>query len=145
MTNAPQNLSNHRRWFPLFHFIAAPILSINLFLSAWHAYRIPTRWNIWMVVVAFALVALAFGARLMALTVQDRLIRLEQRLRMQPVLPAPLMARFGELSRRQLVGLRFAGNDELAGLVERCLSGELKNDEDVKKQVKNWQPDWIRA
>jgi len=145
MTAAQQNLSNHRRWFPLFHFIAAPILSVNLFLSAWHAYRIPTRWNIWMVVVAFALVALAFAARLMALTVQDRLIRLEQQLRMQTVLPAPLFSRFGDLSRRQVVGLRYAGDDELAGLVERCLSGELKNDEDVKKQVRNWQPDRIRA
>lgn len=145
MTTASQNLSSHRRWYPLYHFVAAPILTLNLFLAAWHAYRIPTRWNMWYVVVAFGLVALTFAARVMALTVQDRLIRLEQRMRMQSILPAPIMARFGELSRRQIVGLRFAGNDELAGLVERCLSGELKNDEDVKKQIKNWQPDWIRA
>lgn len=145
MTTASQNLSSHRRWFPLFHFVAGPILTINLFFAAWHAYRIPTRWNMWVVVVAFGLVALAFAARAMALTVQDRLIRLEQRMRMQNVLPAPLFARYDELSRRQVVGLRFAGNDELAGLVERCLSGELKNDEDVKKQVKSWQSDWIRA
>lgn len=145
MTTAPQNLSSHRRWFAPFHFIALPILSANLFLAAWHAYRIPTRWNIWVAVVAVALVALAFAARVMALTVQDRLIRLEQRLRMQTVLPAPLFARFDDLGRRQLVGLRFAGDNELAGLVERCLAGELKNDEDVKKQVKNWRADWIRA
>ncbi len=140
-----QGFSNHRRWFPLFHFVAAPILTANLFLAAWHAYRIPTRWNMWTVVVAFGLVALTFAARLMALTVQDRLIKLEQTLRMQRVLPAPLFARIGALARRHYVGLRFAGDDELAGLVERCLSGELKNDEDVKKQVKNWQADWIRA
>lgn len=140
-----QSFSSHRRWFPPFHFIALPVFMLHVIATSWHAYRIPTMWNHWNVVVAVALVALTLAARVMALTVQDRLIKLEQRLRMQAVLPAPLFARTEGLSRKHYVGLRYAGDNELAGLVERCLSGELKTDEDVKKQVKNWQADWIRA
>ncbi len=145
MSGAPQNLSTHRRWFPAFHFVVLPILTIHVVLAAWHAYRIPTRWNMWTVVVAVALFVFTFAARVMALTVQDRLIMLEQRLRMKTVLPDALHSRIGGLTRKQFVGLRYAGDGELAGLVERCLSGELKTDEDVKKQVKDWQPDWVRA
>ena len=78
-------------------------------------------------------------------SVQNRLIRLEMRLRLKDVLPASLAKRVNELSAKQLVGLRFAGDSELQALVERCLSGELASDEAVKKQVKDWQPDWLRA
>lgn len=140
-----QDLSSHRRWVPLYHFFALPILFANVVLSAWYAYRFPTRWNIWVGVVAIALALIGLFARTMALKVQDRVIRLEQTLRMMRVLSGPVAARIGELTPNHFVGLRFASDAELPGLVERCLSGELKGGEDVKKQVKSWQADWLRA
>lgn len=140
-----QDLSSHRRWVPLYHFFALPILFANVVLTAWHAYRIQTRWNMWEVVVAVALALVGLFARTMTLKVQDRVIRLEMTLRLRQVLTGPLAGRIGDLTPNQLVGLRFAGDTELTGLVERCLSGELKGGEDVKKQIKNWQADWLRA
>ena len=96
-------------------------------------------------VYTFGILLCVWRARAQTLTVQDRVIRLEVRLRLKEVLPAALVARIGDLSARQLVGLRFAGDAELPGLVERCLSGQLANDEAVKKEIKNWQADWLRA
>ena len=140
-----QDLSSHRRWVPLYHFFALPILAANVVLSAWHAYRIQSRWAIWGAVLALALALIGLFARTMTLKVQDRVIRLEMTLRLRQVLTGPLVARVGELTPNQMVGLRFAGDAELASLVERCLSGELKGGEDVKKSIKNWQGDWLRA
>lgn len=145
MADAPQSYANHRRWFPLYHFVAAPIVIANVVFASMHAYHQPTRFNMWGVVFAVGIVCLTLTARVMPLTVQDRLIRLEVLMRMQKLLPPALLARTGDLTRRQFVGLRFACDAELVGLVERCLSGELKTDEQVKKQIKVWQPDWLRA
>ena len=141
----PQDFKSHRRWLPAYHFVALPILLVNVILSVWHAIRIPTRWNLWTALVAVAIFLGVLLARAMVTTVQDRVIRLEMRMRLKEVLTGALAARIGELRPKQLVGLRFASNAELPGLVERCLSGELANDEAVKKQVTNWQADWFRA
>jgi hypothetical protein len=145
MTTQAQDYKSHRRWLPAYHFVVVPILLINVILSIWHAVRIQTRWNMWTVVVAVALLLGMLYARVMANKVQDRVIRLEMQLRLREVLTGALLARIRDLTPRQLVGLRFAGDAELPGLVERCLSGELANDEAVKKQIKNWQADWLRA
>src|SRR5881394_3894317 len=93
MAETPQTFKNHARFFPLFHFFVAPILLINVVNAGRHLYLEPSRSTAWAVVVAAALVGLALAARLMALKVQDRVIRLEMRLRMQQVLPADLCAR----------------------------------------------------
>ena len=140
-----QDLKTHRRWVPVYHFVVLPILLGNFVFAIWHTIRIPTTWNMWQVLVAFALFVGVLMARVMVNVVQDRVIRLEMNLRLAKVISGPLAARIGELTPKQLVGLRFAGDAELPGLIERCLSGELKNDEAVKKQVKNWQADWLRA
>lgn len=142
---APQDFKTHRRWYPMYHFVATPILLLNVIAAVWHAVRIPTMWNLWTAVVSIGLVAVGWTARGMALILQNRIIRLEMQLRLREVLPAALAARIGELRTSHLIGLRFAGNGEMAGLVERCLSGELANGEAVKKQIKDWQPDWLRA
>ena len=84
-------------------------------------------------------------ARVMAVTVQNRLIRLEMRLRLREVLPAPLAARIKELTVRQLIALRFAGDAELAALVERTLKGEFARPRDIKRAITDWQPDYLRA
>ena len=142
-----QNYANHKRFYPLFHFITVPILAINLIIALIGAFRFfgsLLAW--WNVVLAFALCALALAARLMVLAVQDRLIRLEETTRLQRCLPDELRGRIGELSKGDLIALRFCGDEaELAGLVRSAVNGELSGREDVKKRIKTWRPDTLRA
>jgi len=140
-----QTYSNHARFFPLFHFFAVPILNANLLWALWQIVRAPSLSTVWGAIVAAGLVGGLFAARLMALKVQDRVIRLEMRLRLSQVLPADLQGRIPELTTRQLVGLRFASDAELPELVRRVLAGSLKNATDIKKAVAHWQGDYLRA
>lgn len=140
-----QSYANHARFFPLFHFFVMPVLTINFLASAWRVIQTPSLGMLWACIVAAALAAGALAARVMALAVQDRVIRLEMRLHMREVLPADLQARIPELTRRQLVGLRFAGDGELADLVRQVLSGSLKSTTEIKKAVRQWQADHLRA
>jgi hypothetical protein len=147
MAEATQSYATHRRFFPLFHFIAVPLLVANLIIRIIYAYR---HWGArlvwWEVVVAFALVCLALAARRMALSNQDRLIRLEETLRLQRCLPDDLRGRVGELSAGQLVALRFCGDEtELAALTRSVLNGQLKSNNEIKKSIKTWRPDTMRA
>jgi Family of unknown function (DUF6526) len=141
----PQTLKNHARFFPLFHFFVAPLLMINFFVAAWRLYKSPSAGTGWDLVVALALVGLALASRLMALTVQDRLIRLEMRLRLQQLLPQDLLSRVGEIRRPQFVALRFASDAELADLVREVLTGKLDTQKAIKERVRNWEPDYFRA
>jgi Family of unknown function (DUF6526) len=95
--------------------------------------------------VAVALFLLALTARLMALTVQDRVIRLEMRLRMQEQLPPELRARIHEFTVDQMISLRFASDAELPSLAQRVLDEKLTNRTAIKKLVRDWQPDFLRA
>jgi hypothetical protein len=140
-----QTYSNHARFFPLFHFFAAPVLIANLFYALWQIVRAPSLSTVWGAIFAAGLVAGLTAARLMALTVQDRVIRMEMRLRLREALPADLQARVPELTRRQLVALRFASDAELPDLVRRVLAGSLGNATDIKKAVKHWEGDYLRA
>jgi hypothetical protein len=145
MAETPQTYKNHARFFPLFHFFVAPVLLLNFVNAARHLYLRPNLSTGWTVVVAAALVALALAARLMALKVQDRVIRLEMRLRMQQVLPADLCARLADLTPAQLVALRFASDAELADLVRDVFAGKLQTQKAIKQSVKNWTGDYLRA
>jgi hypothetical protein len=145
MARAEQNYSNHVRFFPPYHFFVAPVLLINVFVVGYVVYKAPSAFGVWELIVATALVMFALVARVMALSVQDRVIRLEMRLRMRELLPADLQARVPELTREQLVGLRFASDAELPALVRKVLAGELKTTRDIKKHVGQWQPDYFRA
>jgi hypothetical protein len=140
-----QSYSNHVRFFPLFHFFAAPILLANLLLALWQIVRAPSLSTLWNAVFAAGLVGGLTAARLMALAVQDRVIRLEMRLRLREVLPADLQARIPELGPRQLMALRFAGDEELPALVRRVLTGSLASPTDIKKSITHWQGDYLRA
>ena len=144
-SNQPQTFATHRRFDPAWHFVGFMILLVGVIAASVHAYRQRTSFDHWMIVYTFGVLLVAFRARSQTLTVQNRVIRLEMRLRLKDVLPAALAARTGELTLSQLIGLRFASDAELAGLVERCLSGDLANGEAVKKQIKNWLPDHVRA
>ena len=145
MTETTQSYANHRRVFPLYHLFALPVLLAHVIVTVVGAVRAPSAWTVWMVVVALGIAAAAVANRASALIVQNRVIGLEMRLRLATVLPVELCQRIPELDIRQLVGLRYAGDAELAGLVERCLRGELPTADAVKRAVRQWRPDYVRA
>ncbi|HKP15138.1 MAG TPA: DUF6526 family protein [Gemmatimonadaceae bacterium] len=145
MTATPQSYSNHRRVFPLYHLFALPVLLAHVAITLVGALREPTLWTFWTFLVAIALVAAVVANRASTLIVQNRVIGLEMRLRLATVLPVELCQRIPELDIRQLVGLRYAGDAELPGLVERCLRGELPTADAVKRAVQQWRPDYVRA
>jgi hypothetical protein len=145
MTVTTQSYANHRRVFPLYHLFALPVLLAHVVVTLVGAVREPTAWTIWMVVVAFGIAGAAVANRASTLIVQNRVIGLEMRLRLATVLPVELCQRIPELDIKQLVGLRYAGDAELAGLVERCLRGELPTADAVKRAVRQWRPDYVRA
>ena len=143
---AEQSFQKHTKWFPPFHFFVMPVFTINL---GWSIYR----WRaagysvdgFESVVMAAALVVFMFTARLMALRVQDRVIRLEERLRCERLLPADLRPRIGEFTTGQLVALRFASDGELPELARKVLDEKLTERKAIKQQVKNWRADYLRA
>jgi hypothetical protein len=140
-----QNLQNHVRYVPLYHGVLTLLLLVNLaywvrvMLLGFAGVRLAG------LLVALALFLLFFYVRQFAVTVQDRVIRLEMRLRMERLLPAELMSRFGEFEPPQLVALRFAGDGELPDLARRVLAGELKSNAAIKREIKDWQADWLRV
>ena len=141
-----QNYANHARYLPLYHFIVVPLFALHFLVTVVYAFRHPgAKMNWWQVVVAVALLLFVWAARVMVLTVQNRLIRLEERLRLERVLPEDLRARIGELHTSQLIALRFCADAELPAMCRAVLNGELKSPDDIKRSVKTWRPDWLRA
>lgn len=145
MADQTQTLGTHRRWIPAWHFFAVPILLINVFVVAVNFVRDQRLINGWAVLVAIALFLGIFLSRSMPLRAQDRIIRLEERVRLERVLPADLRGRIGDLTADQLIGLRFAPDDEVPELARRVLGGELKTGADIKRAVKNWRADHLRV
>jgi hypothetical protein len=145
MTATPQSYDNHRRVFPLYHLFALPILIANVVVTLLASVRHPSLGNLWLFLVALGFVGATVANRASALIVQNRVIGLEMRLRLATVLPVELCQRIPELHLKQLVGLRYAGDDELVALVERCLRGELATADAVKREVRHWRPDYVRA
>jgi hypothetical protein len=140
----PQSFKNHAMYDPLFHFFLAPVGIILLILSIIKLVKNPS----WMtgihVLVILWLFLLVFKTRLYALKVQDRVIRLEERLRLAAILPVALQPRISELSVDQLIGLRFASDAELPGLVEKTLGGNW-NRKQIKEAILSWKPDTWRV
>lgn len=139
-----QSYSNHARFDPPFHFFAFPVMVITTVWLIVRAVRFPNPWNIWLVVVGFAVIVLAIKSRLNALKVQDRVIRLEERLRLMSVLPEAMRPRISELTDDQFVGLRFACDHELPTLCQRALDEKLTRKQ-IKQAVRNWRPDYMRV
>ena len=145
MVEPVQSYQKHARWLPLFHFFVMPILLANVLISAWRLWQMPTVGTAYGVVFAIALLGLGFLSRTQALTVQDRLIRLEMRLKLRQLLAPDLQPRINDLTPRQLVALRFASDTELPDLIRDVIAGKLTTSKDIKMRVKNWQSDWLRA
>jgi hypothetical protein len=141
-----QDFTHHTRVVPVYHFFDIPVMVINF---VWSLFRLRTLGfsfaGIFGVLLAAALVVLVFYARLFPLAVQDRLIRLEERLRCERLLPADLRPRIGEFSADQLVALRFACDAELPLLARKVLDEKLTERKAIKKLIKNWKPDYQRA
>ena len=140
-----QNFGNHTRWLPPFHFFLAPLMLVNLIYSAVRLFQDPSLDRGMFVVLAVGLVTLTLLSRIQTLTVQDRIIRLEERLRYQKVLPPELAERAMALNTSQIVGLRFASDGELSDLVEKTLNGQLSKQKDIKLAIKDWRADLLRA
>jgi hypothetical protein len=140
----PQSYANHARFDPLYHFFLAPIALILVIASIVHLVRHPHLWGIVHVVLAFALFILLFKVRTYSLKVQDRVIRLEERLRLAALLPEPLRSRIHELDIRQLIALRFASDAEIPALVERALNEKLTQKQ-IKQAIQNWRADNFRV
>ncbi len=143
---AEQNFANHTKFFPPFHFFVLPVLLVNLGVQL---YWLKEFWNtsrgIFNVLLALALILGFLSARIFALSVQDRVIRLEERLRYQRLLPADLQPRIQEFTVAQLVSLRFASDAELPALARKVLNEKMQNRKAIKQLVKNWKPDYLRA
>ncbi len=141
-----QNFANHPKTVPLFHYFVIPALTLNF---GWSIYGLAhgRHWaeGIIGVLTAAALLLLAFFARMFALTVQDRVIRLEERLRFERLLPEDLQARIPEFTVAQLVSLRFASDAELPALARKVLSDNLTDRKVIKQLVQNWRADHLRA
>jgi hypothetical protein len=140
----PQNFSNHKRLDPLFHFFILPVFAITVIVAIVHLVRRPGLHSAWLVVFIIAALFAVFKIRLYALKVQDRVIRLEERLRLASLLDTALRPRIAEFTESQLVALRFASDAELPALAARALNEKLSA-LDIKKAVQQWRPDYWRV
>jgi Family of unknown function (DUF6526) len=144
MANQTQSFSNHAKFDPPFHFFVLPVLLINIFVVAYLLFRHPGTGGAWLLLISISLLVLAGRVRSWATHLQDRLIRMEERVRLAAILPEPLRSRIAELSDSQIVGLRFASDAELPALFQRALDEKLSRS-DIKKAITDWRPDYSRV
>jgi hypothetical protein len=145
MSQQPQNYKTHAKMVPGFHYVGSLLMLALLISAISGVVRSPSVATAMTLILVFTLVLIGFYARSFALGVQDRVIRLEERLRMERVLPEDLQERIPEFSTDQLIGLRFAPNEELEDLARRVLSGEITDRKQIKMAVKNWRADHERV
>ncbi len=142
----PQNFQNHVRVVPPFHLFVLPVFMINIVWTIFRLIRYGISFGtVFEVLMAFAFLLGALYARLFALTVQDRIIRLEMRLRLAQILPPDLWPRIPEFAVAQLVSMRFASDAELPALARKVLDEKLTERKPIKQLVKDWQGDYLRA
>jgi Family of unknown function (DUF6526) len=141
----PQNYANHARTHPPFHFVLLPGALVLLILTIINVVQHYARLDAWILLLVGLLFPLAaFLLRTNALRVQDRLIRLEERLRMEALLSADLSTRVGELTESQLIALRFASDNELPALVAKVLAAKMQS-KDIKQAIVTWRADTFRV
>jgi hypothetical protein len=140
----PQTFANHARLDPLFHLVALPIFGLSAIAATVHFIWRPSVHSGWLFVVSVAAAIAVVKLRVYSLKVQDRVIRLEERLRLASLLPESLRSRIPELTEEQLIALRFASDAELPKLTERTLTEKLSR-ADIKKAIQTWRPDYWRV
>lgn len=136
-----QSFQTHRKFVPLYHYVALPILMVNVLVAAYYLVRAPGLPSVWALLMGVALFLSALFARVFALAAQDRVIRLEERMRMRELLPEALRSRIHEFSREQIIGLRFASDGALPELAAAVLRDNIQKRETVKKMIKSWRAD----
>lgn len=141
---APQNFKNHARLVPLYHYVTFLILLAVLAWSIVQLVRAPAVDRFFLFLMALGLTLAVYWARAFALGVQDRIIRLEERLRMERLLSEALRARIGDFTVEQLVGLRFASDGELEELARRVLDEGIADRKTIKSMVESWRADHQR-
>jgi hypothetical protein len=145
---AEQSYARHRKYVPGYHYFTLGILTINVLWSLYRLFRglpdVPLFDRLLAVTVALALLALAWYARGFPLRAQDRVIRLEETLRLERLLPPDLRSRIGELRTGQLLALRFAGDEELPELTRTVLDRGITDRDEIKKMVRHWRADYLR-
>ena len=140
----PQTYANHVRWDPAYHFFAGGVLLVNVLVHLFWVFRAPGFPTIWGLLVAASLVVVLLKLRVYPLKAQDRVIRLEERIRLDSLAGEPLRARLGELTVRQLVALRFASDEELPALAHKTLTQNLEP-KAIKQCIVNWRGDYHRV
>ncbi len=145
MTEPRQTFANHARVNPWYHFVAIPILIINIVVATMGAVRQPTLASVWGAIVALGIGIGIAVARSQVLTVQNRIIRLEERQRLRSILPAEDHAAIDQLRLGHIIALRFASDSEVPALFHRVVSGEFAKPRDIKQAVRDWRPDHLRA
>ena len=144
MAEREQIYKSHRRYYPWHHFIVQPILIVNMGVEIARAIDAPTGRQLWSVAVAAALAIFSFTSRSMSLRAQDRVIRLEERMRLMQLMPGE-QSLIDSLRPGQLIALRFAPDAEAPALARRAAAGELQKGEAIKKEIQNWRPDHLRV
>jgi hypothetical protein len=142
---APQTYANHRKIIPLYHVAVFAILLLNIYWTGKNVLHEASMDTIVPLLLALALLVMFLALRTFPVVVQDRVIRLEMLMRLADALPSDLKPRICELSVRQLIALRFAGNGELPELVRQVLDQKIESGEAIKRMIKDWQPDYLRC
>jgi uncharacterized membrane protein YwzB len=140
-----QSYASHRRVVPGFHYLTIGILAVNLLWQAWWTLRAISWERLVATLVAVALLLLVLYTRRFALTVQNRVIRLEERLRLERLLPEETRQRARALHLGQLIALRFASDEELPELVRWVLDENVRDVDAIKQRIRSWRADHLRA
>jgi hypothetical protein len=145
MSQKPQNYANHAKVVPVFHFVGSPLLLVLMGWTTWRFIEAPSADSAMALILVVVLSLGYFYGRMFAMGVQDRVIRLEERLRMERLLDADLKTRIPEFTTEQLIGLRFASDEELPALARRVLAEGIADRKTIKLAVKSWRPDHQRV
>jgi hypothetical protein len=145
MAPASQSYQSHAKFVPLYHFVTLPILLLNILFMAYHVVTGPSLFTAWALLMGIALFLAALFGRVFALKVQDRVIRLEERMRLRELLPAELKGRVNDFTPEQLIAIRFASDAEVPELAALVLRDNPAKRDAVKKLIKQWRDDDVRA
>ncbi|KAA6456258.1 hypothetical protein DYQ86_26035 [Acidobacteria bacterium AB60] len=141
---SPQDFKHHARLHLPFHIFSFGILALNLIAVIIHLVRHPGWWNAWLLVLSIAVFVPFFLIRTYALKVQDRVIRLEERVRLKELAPADFRSQVDSLTADQCIGLRFASDEEVVALARQALEQNLTRKQ-IKERIQAWRPDHWRV
>ena len=144
-SSASQNFENHAKFVPMYHMVAFPMIASFVLYSLYMLITAFSLASVMFLLFAMGVIIAVLFARLFPLAAQDRIIRLEERLRLHDLLPQEQHDTIGQLTTEQLIGLRFASDDEVADLITAVVSEGIKDRTEIKKRVKNWRPDHQRV